>query len=190
MRNDQGWDEEVFLRPTSFAGEQPYAACHKLPGTIEGSEGERICEHCSRDFQWGRQLPNTKYIAFYPDDEGGDFPLMGWSLSLRERPEFTGSPCLVTKLNETDMSELLGYPAQWKYLANHIPRYDCELCPAKQTCQDKPDVVEGPATFNCLARHSHGTALLGFLKADVDNLGKLSIFGLKRHEGMQYDTIS
>jgi CRISPR-associated protein Csm1 len=44
-------------------------------------------------------------------------------------------------------------------------------------------------TFEGIAEHASGQKLLGFVKADVDNLGLTFIFGLKQ-DGGSYDTMS
>lgn len=182
------WAADAFLRPTTFEGRQPCDSCRKFPA--EQQDG--LCERCGRDAEWGRSLPGALYVAFFDDEATGDLRILGRSVSLAQTPEFPASPYLVLKLNDLDTAEVARYPALGRYLANHIPRggdFDCDTCRGRSACEEQPG-PEQPAMFQCLAHRSEGMPLLGFLKADVDNLGKLFIFGLKRDQGRQYDTIS
>lgn len=193
LQEGTGWDKEVFLRPTKFEGEQPCRSCGKSPGHF-GKEGEKVCERCDRDTRWGRLLPRARYLAFFADEASGELPIFGYSVALWEKPLQGASPYLVLKLNDPDMSDVYRWPALPRYLANHIPRagdFDCERCRNKQGCDDAHQkAAEDPATFRCIAAFSEGRPLLGFLKADVDNLGKAFAFGLKRDGERSYDTIS
>ncbi len=181
-----GWDENAFLRPANFAGEQPCDSCHKFP---------RLCRRCDKDREWGKVIPNAKYIAFFEEETSGDLPILGCSVSLWKKPEKVDPlPYLVLKLNDPDMSDLYRYPALPRYLANHIPRardFDCGKCRRESDCDDAHKNAEDePATFQCLAAYSNGRHLLGFLKADVDNLGKTFAFGLRRDTEQSFDSIS
>ncbi|MDM8000258.1 MAG: type III-A CRISPR-associated protein Cas10/Csm1, partial [Dehalococcoidia bacterium] len=197
LQNSGAWKEHDFLRPTSFEGKQPCASCHRSPGQV-GEAPELLCERCHRDMKWGREIPSAKYIAFFANETTGDLSVLGYSASLWPKPVSGASPYLVLKLNDFDMRDLYGFPALPRYLANHIPRandFECETCRLSDTCEERHDRGEtDPATFRCLAAYSNGRPLLGFLKADVDNLGKVFTFGLKRDQqdsdGRSYDTIS
>ena len=197
LQSSGAWEEHEFLRPITFEGEKPCRSCGKFPGHFSGGE-EKLCGRCQRDTDWGRLIPSAKYIAFFADETSGDLPILGTSASLWNKPVSGVSPYLVLKLNDLDMGDLYRYAALPRYLANHIPRakdFECDKCRISGTCEERREKGEtDPATFQCLAAYSNGRPLLGFLKADVDNLGKIFTFGLKRDkaddEGRSYDTIS
>lgn len=182
-----GWDAGVFLLDVHFEGQQACRSCGKFPISQED-----LCTHCYSDRELGKIIPEAKYIAFFADESTGEIPLLGYSASVASTAgEIAPNPYLVLKLNDPSCVELGQYPALPKYLANYVPRAkDCQGCPTRERCQaearDNPTEL---ATFDCLAYSSRGRPLLGFLKADVDRLGEIFVFGLKRDEG-GYDTIS
>jgi CRISPR-associated protein Csm1 len=183
------WRENAFLLK-GFEGEQVCRSCGKFSRSV----GD-LCQHCQLDSGVGKSLPGAKYIAFFSHEGGGDsIPLLGYSVAVTSNLDFTTAPYLVLKLNNTNMEELARYPALPKYLANYIPRgqlFDCEQCQMCSTCTEKPQDSEEPAKFDCMANYPRGRPLLGFLKADVDNLGATFVYGLKRDPPEQsYDTIS
>ena len=190
LQNGDGWNLEVFLREKiKYGPDGPCEACKKMP-----REEAELCHRCKMDDTWGRKLPQTRYIAFYDGNTGGDLDVFGYSVALHTNEErsFRSRPYMIWKLNAGETGELADYPAIPRYLANHIPMtgtVNCESCRMSEKCDQKRD-PSAPATFNCLAYASEGRHLLGFLKADVDNLGKLFAFGLKRDTEQQYDTIS
>lgn len=161
------WREEAFVRPLSFEGKDDCRSCHKFP-----REREELCCHCQRDREVGSRLPTVRYLSFFADPHAGEIPVLGYSVSVTASPPERGNPYLIMKLNDTDVTELTQCPALTKYLATHVARTDGET-----------------ATFEQIASHSQGQHLLGFLKADVDRLGELFVFGLKR-ETNSIDTIS
>jgi len=187
-----GWDEGVFLRPTGFEGEQPCEVCRKFPK----KKGSDSCDGCGQDLKRGRDIPFTRYIAFYSEKQKDALSIFDHSVLLSKTATFPDQPYLVIKLNNGETDKLGQLPALPKYIANYIPRaesFDCETCPENATCKQKGDLPynnDDPAKFNCIANSSGGRSMLGFLKADVDNLGKLFVFGLKRDGKQQYDTIS
>lgn len=188
LRDGQAWGENAFLL-REFKGEQVCLSCHKFPRS-----GEELCRHCEQDLETGAKLPRAGYVAFFSDEAAGDIAILGYSASITSQPSFHGVPYLVFKLNDPNVEELARYPALPKYIANYTPtaeRFNCEKCSMRSTCQQKPDSPDETAKFDCLAYHNGGRPLLGFLKADVDNLGATFIYGLKRDspEG-GYDTIS
>jgi CRISPR-associated protein Csm1 len=188
LRDQQTWTEDAFLLG-EFHGEQLCRSCHKFP-----LSGEDLCTHCEQDLRIGANLPRANYIAFFSEGNVGDIPLLGYSASITSQLGFSRPPYLVFKLNHTYMRELYHYPALPKYIANYTPTaesFNCDKCRMRSTCEEKPDKPDEMAKFNCLAYESDGRPLLGFLKADVDNLGATFIYGLKRDspEG-GFDTIS
>jgi len=170
LGGDGKWQEGRFLLGTSFEGRSACRSCKKFPAT----EGD-LCVHCDRDSKTGSKIARAKYISFYSNPGSGGIPVLDYSVAVESELRDIGhDPYLVLKLNDTDLSGLTSCPAATKYLATHV------------AVAEKSDV---PATFEDIARRSIGAELLGFLKADVDNLGKTFLFGLKREKN-PIDTIS
>lgn len=192
LQNGNAWNETAFLREQIVYGpDGPCKACKKMPRSV----GD-LCRRCEMDDEWGRKLPRTRYISFHDKKADGDFDIYGYSVALHtdEERSFNSRPYLIWKLNTGEVGDLTAWPAVPRYLANHIPTMEtvnCENCSNKQCEERERDKrKDEPATFNCLAHIPNGRPLLGFLKADVDNLGKMFAFGLKRDSEKQYDSVS
>jgi CRISPR-associated protein Csm1 len=181
LQDTEGWIEDDFVLSADYQGKGPCASCRKFPEDLEG-----LCKHCNLNKRIGAILPNARYLVFFESGQG-DIPIFGCSVSVLDSPPVDttqGKPYLVMKINDTDLSDALSYPAMSKYLATFVARSDdCEIC--KET-EEKENHI---ATFECIAGRSGGEKLLGFLKADVDHLGESFIFGLKG-ETTSKDTIS
>ena len=189
LAHEEEWKESAFLL-RGFEHGQVCESCRKFPPAVG-----QLCEHCELDSQVGRGLPSAQYVAFFADGGGsGGVPLLGYSVQLSSKAEFGSAPYLVLGVNGADLERLAHYPALSKYVANYIPRarlFDCEKCRASAVCADKPTHPDEPAKFDCMANSAKGRALVGFLKADVDNLGATFIYGLKRdHPERSYDAVS
>ena len=162
------WAENSFTIEQSYEGKAACISCKKFPEV-----GKGLCSYCRLDRDIGSILPDVKYLAFF-DSEAGTIPVLGHSVSvLKSWPSNfrQNKPYLAMKLNAPDSADILSYPAMSKYLATFVARPDdCEICKE----------AESPiATFECIAERSGGEKLLGFLKADVDQLGESFVFGLK-----------
>ncbi|MFC1893772.1 type III-A CRISPR-associated protein Cas10/Csm1 [Chloroflexota bacterium] len=172
------WSQDSFIMGTSYEGEGSCVSCRKFP-KVSG----KLCSHCQLDQHIGAILPVTKYLAFFNTGEG-IIPVLGNSVSLwkSDPPQIdSNKPYLVMKLNDADLADLGRYPSTGRFLAKDVAVRDgCEICE-----ESKSPI----ATFECIAGRSEGEKLLGFLKADVDQLGESFIFGLK-HETDPADTIS
>jgi CRISPR-associated protein Csm1 len=185
------WQEKEFLRLVHFE-DRACQSCGKFPH----EKDELLCRYCLRDQKIGAKLPRANYISFYRNGEKGDIPILNRSVSIASNlAELPPSPYFVFKLNSPEMEpEDYRYPTLGKYLATHIPEAkDCDSCAKASICEVKEEQKEQKdlATFGCLAHQATGRPLLGFLKADVDNLGGLFKFGLKRNSPAQsWDTIS
>lgn len=157
---DNGWNPAQFVMRLHYQGEDACISCRRLP-----RQRDNVCEQCARDRDLGAELPTTNYIAFFSDPGVGSIPVLGESVSLWEQPPPSGAqPYLVLQLNATRFDRITRFPAQFRYLATHVPvRAD-----------------GSPVTFEELAQRSQGRPLLGFLKADVDRLGEVMAFGLRR----------
>ena len=159
----KGWDEDSFIINMDFEGKGICKSCYKFPGSIIQEEIE-ICVDCNRQKELGMKLPRSEYLWFYATPQAGQYPLIGHSISSSDTAKFSDTPYLVMRLNNPDLSAITGLPACFKYMASYVPQGD-----------------DGVVTFEEIAGKSEGQPLLGFLKADVDNLGETFIFGLK-HE--------
>jgi len=165
------WKADDLVIGTSYEGKGACTSCHKFPGEIATDDGT-ICADCNRQSQVGSRLPKANYIWFFDNSKAGELPILGYSVSIGAQPAKSKKPYLVMKLNDTDLMDLAIWPASSKYLATYV-------------AQDKGEILN----FGDIAARAEGQHLLGFLKADVDRLGELFIFGLKR-EDSSLDTIS
>ncbi|MDD5704058.1 MAG: type III-A CRISPR-associated protein Cas10/Csm1, partial [Dehalococcoidales bacterium] len=168
LQDPTGWKNTGFILPVSFSGSLLCDSCKKYPA----APGTGSCPRCSQESEIGSRLPETQYIAFYPDGRSGSLNIFDYSIEISETPEFAGSPYLVEKLNNPDLLDVSRYPASLKYLATHVGRNENRIL-----------------TFEDMAELADGRKLLGFFKADVDNLGRMLAFGLKRQNN-SLDTIS
>jgi CRISPR-associated protein Csm1 len=170
---DQGkWLVREFVRPEVVEGdEKACQGCHKFPIKEPPQVGDTLCERCSQDTRIGQLLPKTKYLAFFKDNFHG-FEVLNHSVDLWDDVILSKAtehkPYLILALNNPEIKlPVLGF----KYLVNHIP-----------TTSDVPsDEVEKdqPVTFTDIAKASEGDELIGYLKADVDNLGLILRDGFK-----------
>jgi CRISPR-associated protein Csm1 len=167
------WDEAAFLVRRDFWGAGVCASCGKFPG----DRPEGICAQCERDRRVGSRLPNARYVAYYSGPVAGEEAMempLGAAVRILAKEELdrAGRPYLVARLNDPRLDGLAGYPAAFRYLANHVPLH--------------PNGA--PKTFEDIAASvGQGRHLLGYLKADVDYLGMLFAQGLRRDAG-GYDT--
>lgn len=171
MQQGGSWKVDSFVRNVDYQGKGACKSCYRFPGEKATPDGD-ICVHCDRQARLGARLPKAQYISFFDNPADGDVPLLGYSVSVSAQPVRKGKPYLVMKLNGTDLSELTNCPAQSRYLATYVP-------------QAHGDIL----TFGEIAARGEGQPLLGFLKADVDHLGELLVFGLKRGD-VSFDTMS
>ncbi|MDY7019636.1 MAG: type III-A CRISPR-associated protein Cas10/Csm1, partial [Chloroflexota bacterium] len=177
LGNDS-WQESSFVLPVNYEGQAPCRSCKKFP-----QWKEELCEHCFLDQDIGAMLPHANYVAFFDTQNGGNIPILGYSASIMNAsPNIKQDhPYLTLKLNDPDLTSLDNQTASVKYLANFVALPDsCHICQEGKTTV---------ASFECLANRVYGRKLLGFLKADVDNLGQLFVLGLKRGD-YSVDTIS
>ena len=168
LQDKGSWQEHDFVVPICFQGKTACQSCHKYPA--EAANG--LCLNCEQEGEVGTRMPRAKYISFFRDEKTGRLPVLGYSVSVESQSPEAQGPYLVMKLNDTDLRDVAAHPSMSRYLATHVP-------------QDGGQT----RTFEDIARQADGQPLLGFLKADVDRLGELFIFGLKR-ETNPVDTMS
>lgn len=180
------WQSENFLIKKDAYEEGACRSCRKHPATDLDEENHRVCSFCLQDRRLGSKLVDADYIA-YTDGSAGrydniTFPLYGnFRVAVLKNPPGPDFPAyIVQKLNETGLEELIKHPSQFKFLANYIPRAGEDLC-ACPGCElaERPGKGE-PLYFDCLANRAKGRKLLGYLKADVDYLGSLFVYGLRK----------
>ena len=171
LQDEDGWDEDAFAIERDFWGRGACLSCGKFPATV----GE-LCEQCDRDVALGKVLPRARYVAYYrtaPPLKHIQLP-GGYAAVVFPEGELSeiGEAYLIAKLNDPDLQELRLYPATFRYLANYVPlgNYGAQL-----SFED----IAGMA--------QQGRPLLGYVKADVDNLGILFAQGLRRDQ-QGYDT--
>ncbi len=158
-------------------------ACGKFPGD-EREDGKYICERCHFDKEIGQVLPKTKFIAFYRDDKGKFKSYLGYSFDLLDNARDAKAGCYLLVSIDKPVSDNK-FPVAHRFVANYTSRFvsDDECYPCKSSnCTERGNVQAGqPKSFECIAHESTGRPMLGYLKADVDNLGAVFAFGLKEN---------
>lgn len=197
LKSENRWQEPQFVVNLDFKGQEACHSCGKFP---QEDLVERLCTHCVGDWKTGKDLPDSKVVAFYPDAGKGKVGLPHGSASLLKGPPGKDeAPHLVVKLNSTDLTDLAQFPAQGRFVANYIPKVQDEthrrrLATAGKASNigenDLPQVGD-PLTFELLAAQAIGRPYLGFLKMDADHMGAAMVFGLKREKPESgLDTVS
>jgi len=196
LLTDSGkWKKENFIRNINFEDEEKLCkVCLRAPGKFRQNENTYICDSCNQDKKIGEHLPKIKYIAFYKDKSGNFTGPFGYSFELTNSLSFKSQhPYLVMKIDTEEIEQEYSYPVILRYIANYIPTLEsdeCNRCDHKENCSQKNEIKEGdPKTFECIAQQSEGKKLLGYFKADVDNLGAVFALGL-RHKEENLNSIS
>lgn len=188
VRNNSWAPENFLMDKMSGAGNGLCQSCRKFLAEAANEEGYELCRACLQDKLLGARLANAGYIAY----GRGAVPAGGlwepvfslydgyWLTVMKDAPEKGFPAYLVQKIGDTTLEELKHHPAQFKFLANYIPLAEEDSCQDCVDCNEphKPRAGE-PLYFDCIANRSGGKKLLGYLKADVDNLGSLFVYGLK-----------
>ncbi len=151
------WRTADFLLPEVIEGDdKACSGCRRRPRVEQDRNEENLCQRCLADIDIGRSLPHAKYLAFF--DKPGEYEIFGNSFELWSADDLrvrqNAEPYLILSLNDSEMKlPVIGF----KYLATHIP-----MSHGSQ-----------PLTFDSIADKSGGDKLLGYVKADVDNLGDI-----------------
>ncbi len=181
---DSGWDTDKMVLDIDFANEEKLCkACAKFPGRIQ-EDGKYICDRCNDDKIIGQKLPKSKYVSFYRDETAEFRNLPGYSFSLFESAnKISGSPYLTISISENQ--PVYNHVFSYRPIANYVPSFsnkdNCETC-EYVGCQERLTIGENqPKLFQCIAHKSSGRKMLGYLKADVDNLGGIFAFGFKEN---------
>lgn len=193
LTNERLWNEDMTTLNIDFGDEEKLCkACNKFPGEIE--DGKYICDKCKDDKSIGQKLPNTKYIAFYKDDRGEfnqNYFLYSFDLLKDTRSAKQGAYLILSIDKFIPDSRL---PISHRFIVNHVSKFtgndDCNAC-KKTECAERSHAQEGqPRFFECIANESKGKSMLGYLKADVDNLGGAFACGLKNKLNEDIGTVS
>lgn len=186
MAQNSLWNEDMATLNVDFGDEEKLCkACNKFPGAIE--DGKYICGKCTDDKRIGQRLPSTKYIAFYKDDIGEfNQNYYGYSFDLlKDARHAKQGAYLIFGINEfiSDARLPLSHHFMANYISTFIGNADCDACDNK-TCSERGNAkAERPRSFECIANESTGKKMLGYLKADVDNLGGVFACGLEERLG-------
>lgn len=175
--------------------------CNKNPINDQYKD-ESLCEMCyNQKEKIGKKLPYTKFIAYHakPGRDSIDFfdGQQKLCITLLKSSNELDDISETILIENVDPNKDPRYFPQ-KHIANYVPKFhDNELC--KYYRNDSPECMEAQKynlkTFGCIACSSCeliysdetmdpiavGRPLLGVLKADVDNLGKLFSVGLKNY---------
>ena len=169
LQSDGAWREEAFLLP-SFAGEGPCQGCGKesrLPGVELGAQ-------CAADLELGRRLTEARYLAVYEGGHQGVVRVLDRVVQpLRQPGEAAGGAELLVSLDRFEPEATRTAPTLWRPLCNYVPTWRRE--DAGAAGEREGTIV----SFEDLADRAHGRKLLGFLKADVDHLGEIFVFGFR-----------
>ena len=154
--DENGWSEDAFIQPLE-KGEMLCLSCRIIP-----TQGD-VCSKCSIDYEIGKQIPKTEYLAFCKEVEQGSVPLLnGYSVKLMssadKEPNSTYAVAIVNSWEVPSMHLTAPYI---KLLATYNPINDTNI-----------------ATFDDIAQQAEGKHYLGFLKGDVDDLGNIFANGL------------
>ncbi|WP_010501816.1 type III-A CRISPR-associated protein Cas10/Csm1 [Paenibacillus elgii] len=174
---EEHWDTNSWLIQQQETGRR-CSVCKKFAV----DEGD-LCKNCRFDEEMGQRLVRARYFVYrYPSRRG--LPVLDrYSVEAVESlPTYDESIYLVYKLNSPAVDTDDRLPIVTKYTANYIPVADengCPHCLAKDNAQD-PVRPGAPLQFECIAESAIGAKQLAYLKADVDYLGSVFVFGLNR----------
>lgn len=174
LSSEDVWNEEKFLRPEIIEGDGKVCqSCSRHP-QVEGDE-EGLCKHCLADTKIGSLLPKKKHIAFFSDPTH-KFEILNYSFELWDDKNLKSvtkkNPYLILNLNDSKINHLV---RGFRYITTHIPTKE-DISEVK--VEEKGQI----ATFDEIADNSEGDKLLGYVKADVDNLGIILRSGFKPEE--------
>lgn len=164
---DDAWSVQEFLRPEAIEGdEKACQGCHKYPQKETEDNEHNFCERCLTDTRIGQVLPSREYIGFF-DNNHHEFEILNYSFELWDKKDLrekaVREPYLILDLSNPD----IGFPIiGFKFLTTHIPT-------EKEIPQAVTERENQPVTFDDIANVSQGDRLLGYIKADIDNLGKI-----------------
>lgn len=188
----------------------PCESCHKL----WQSEKSELCIKCLSDEKTGNFLVKSSLIAFSREKPEHDrylsfFQNEKYYLTFISEGELPEKDKYYLVYNIKDSKLVPGYPSDFKFYANYVPRFSgnkkeevlCVNC-SEDDCyiKDEFEMREYPYSFSCLAQaavddhltaeKAPGLKSLGVLKADVDHLGAIFSIGTGNEETDIFSIIS
>ncbi len=176
-----------------FPLDKACSTCGTRPAEITDEDAYR-CPTCHKEVELGRRLAHADLVLWGGDVHARHRPVsvLGLGLALVDgelSPPFSGL-CSVRKTRPFNTA----IPWTIKYLANHVPVFTDrdDLDDRRYRGIESDDTAPGPGepkTFAHIAAEAleldedgavHGRPYLGLLKADVDYLGFLFHYGLRR----------
>ncbi len=159
LYSNTGWQQEEFLRPEVVEGDDKVCdGCRMHPQYETEHNEDNLCIRCFDDTIIGQILPKAKYIAFF-NNESHKHKLLNYSFELWDDRDMSNQlshrPYLILTLNSPQVKPPV---TGFKYLATHVPKNE-----------DNNQLL----SFDEIAGTSTGDRLLGYIKADVDNLGDI-----------------
>lgn len=165
----EGWNEAAFLLDETFRFEV-CPSCQQFPRSARGA----LCRHCKTDEEIGKIMAQRpKWLALFANAPGRGAniaPVLNMTVQVIEHErELLKTPDLLMQLGgELDLTSAATHcPLIWRPPAPYVNR-DLQFSP--------------------MAQQGKGRALLGYVKADVDHLGKIFQWGFRRDTQSGYDT--
>ena len=176
FQQNNKWMEDKWTRPGySDKYEGLCKSCHsnKIAKNIIPGETEDLCENCSKDREIGKQLVKSKFQVFDTKQSlKFKLPFLSYNL-LKEMTEPDNKSDLVIEFRG-ELQSKYDTPYFTILKNNWVPR----------------DEDNNVREFDWIAEKSKGRELLGYLKADVDNLGFIFSRGLVSEGKEQKDRTS
>ncbi|NSL53038.1 type III-A CRISPR-associated protein Cas10/Csm1 [Calidifontibacillus erzurumensis] len=173
LQNDGAWNDQMFIHDSKQNRDDLCNGCRKFPKV-----NEEFCEYCLLDEDVGKKLTRTNYLLFKKGHGTIQFE-NGIAVELLETLPISvdESSYLIQVWNQADAKKA---PIQFhrKWVANYIPVAPKGGIQFADNLEDVQNLHEGePLTFVHMAQVGKGKDLLGYFKADVDNLGMLFTIG-------------
>jgi len=161
LQQSTGWQESNFTLKVNFRGQPICSSCGKFPAT--GAEG--FCRHCNTDAALGGKMRRAKQLVFYHGQIEG----------AKQGVEVLG-----------DLVEVL---TPGEHLNDAYPPYlVLQLGGEARPSTHIPTMWRSPAPYITEDTFDKMGHMLGYFKADVDNLGAIFQWGLKRKNPPHLDT--
>ena len=160
LREEEKWLEDKFVHDVH--DERGLGICRGCGRefAVEDADGIFYGRRCLQELELGRKIPRTRFLQF--TEAKTDISLAGeLGMAMKVSEDQLSEDGLAFALNEINLPA--GVAVLPREVANHVP-------------VEKGRVI----TFEEIADRSRGVKKLGLLKADVDNLGQLFAFGLRR----------
>ena len=128
------------------------------------SPGSEHCSICITDGRVGKELGKAAYIIYY-NAPAADRIEAGPGVWVRISSDPSGEEDIewVLQLNNTDLTYVAGLPSYTKFLANHVPLFQkdvCLECNIRDTCPDREQAEEGVPCFLIASVHGPRASLI------------------------------